>query len=74
MLSNLEAAIVQNPLVARADATVLSAVEQMSNLSTQEIDGDNAPSTCVVIVESDELKVLGILTQKDVMRLVTQQQ
>ena len=74
MLSNLEAAIVQNPLVARADATVLSAVEQMSNLSTQEIDGDNGASTCVVIVESDELKVLGILTQKDVMRLVTQQQ
>ncbi|WP_190303392.1 PAS domain S-box protein [Pseudanabaena sp. UWO311] len=64
----------QNPLVARADATVLSAVEQMSNLSRQGIDGDNAPSTCVVIVESDELKVLGILTQQDVMRLVTQQQ
>ena len=73
MLSNLEAAIVQNPLVARADATVLSAVEQMSNLSTQEIDGDNGSSTCVVIV-SDELKVLGVLTQKDVMSLVTQQQ
>ncbi len=73
MLSNLEAAIVQNPLVAEGEATVLSAVEQMSNLSRQEIDGDNASSTCVVIL-SDGLKVLGILTQKDVMRLVTQQQ
>jgi CBS domain-containing protein len=73
MLSNLEAAIVQNPLVAGVEATVLSAVEQMSNLSTQEIDGDNGASTCVVIV-SDELKVLGVLTQKDVMSLVTQQQ
>ena len=70
MLSNLDAAIVRNPLVARADATVLSAVEQMSR---QEIDGENGSSTCVVIV-SDELKVLGVLTQKDVMRLVTQQQ
>ena len=70
MLSNLDAAIVRNPLVARADATVLSAVEQMSR---QEIDGENGSSTCVVIV-SDELKVLGFLTQKDVMRLVTQQQ
>ncbi|MBD2152149.1 PAS domain S-box protein [Pseudanabaena sp. FACHB-1277] len=73
MLSNLEAAIVQYPLSARADATVLSAVEQMSNLSKQGIDGDNGSSTCVVIV-SDELKVLGILTQQDVMRLVIQQQ
>ena len=73
MLSNLEAAIVQNPLVAWVEATVLSAVEQMSNLSRQEIDRDNGSSTCVVIT-SDELKVLGILTQQDVMRLVTQQQ
>ena len=73
MLSNLEAAIVQNPLVAGSEATVLSAVEQMNNLSKQEIDGDNASSTCVVIV-SDGLKALGILTQKDVMRLVIQQQ
>jgi PAS domain S-box-containing protein len=73
MLSNLEAAIVQKPLLARADATVLSAVEQISNLNTKEIDGNNTSSTCVVIV-SDGLKVLGILTQKDVMRLVTQQQ
>ncbi|MFM7602501.1 MAG: GAF domain-containing protein, partial [Pseudanabaena sp.] len=52
---------------------MLSAVDQISNLSTENIDGDNGSSTCVVIV-SDELKVLGILTQKDVMRLVTQQQ
>jgi len=73
MLSNLEAAIVLNPLIARVEATVLSAVDQISNLSTENIDGDNGSSTCVVIV-SDELKVLGILTQKDVMRLVTQQQ
>ncbi|MTJ47232.1 PAS domain S-box protein [Dolichospermum sp. UHCC 0259] len=73
MLSNLEAAIVQNPLVAGGEATVLSAVEQMSNLSRQEINEDNTSSTCVVIV-SDGLKVLGILTQPDVMRLVTQQQ
>ena len=73
MLRNLDAAILRNPLVARADAIVLSAVEQMSNLSRQEIDGENGSSTCVVIV-SDELKVLGVLTQKDVMRLVTQQQ
>jgi PAS domain S-box-containing protein len=72
MLSNLEAAIVQNPLVALVEATVLSAVEQMSNQSRQEIDGDNGSSTCVVII-SKELKVLGILTQQDVMRLVTQQ-
>ncbi|NMF58753.1 PAS domain S-box protein [Pseudanabaena yagii] len=73
MLSNLDAAIVRNPLMARADATVLSAVEQMINLSRQEIDEENGSTTCVVIV-SDELKVLGILTQKDVMRLVAQQQ
>ncbi|WP_434684865.1 PAS domain S-box protein [Pseudanabaena minima] len=73
MLSNLEAAIASTPLVAWVEATVLSAVEQMSNLSTEDIDGDNGSSTCVVIV-SDDLKVLGILTQKDVMRLVTQQQ
>ncbi|MFN9762782.1 MAG: PAS domain S-box protein [Pseudanabaena sp.] len=72
MLSNLEAAIVQNPLVALVEATVLSAVEQMSNQSRQEINGDNGSSTCVVII-SKELKVLGILTQQDVMRLVTQQ-
>ncbi len=73
MLSNLEAAIVQNPLVAGGEATVLSAVEQMINLSKQEINENNRSSTCVVIV-SDGLKVLGILTQQDVMSLVTQQQ
>jgi len=73
MLSNLDAAIVRNPLMARADATVLSAVEQMSNLSKQEIDGENGSSTCVVIV-SDGLKALGILTQQDLMHLVIQQQ
>ena len=66
MLSNLEAAIVQNPLVAWGEATVLSAVEQMRNLSRQGIDGDNGSSTCVVII-SKELKVLGVLTQQDVM-------
>ncbi|PZU91582.1 MAG: hypothetical protein DCE90_19530 [Pseudanabaena sp.] len=70
MLSNLEAAIVQNPLVAGVEATVLSAVEQMSRQGNY---GDNAPSTCVVIA-SDQQKVLGILTQQDVMHLVAQQQ
>ncbi|MFM7406793.1 MAG: GAF domain-containing protein, partial [Cuspidothrix sp.] len=73
MLSNLEATIVQNPLVAKGEATVLSAVEQTCNLSKQEIDEDSTSSTCVVIV-SDGLKVLSILTQQDVMRLVIQQQ
>ena len=73
MLSNLEAAIVRNPLVAGVEATVLSAVEQMRNLSKLEIDGDNASSTCVVIV-SDGQKALGILTQQDLMHLVIQQQ
>ena len=72
MLSNLEAAIVQNPLVALADATVLSAVQQMSELKMQGLNGSNG-STCVAIV-SDGLKVLGILTQQDVMGLVSQQQ
>ena len=71
MLSNLEAAIVQNPLVAVADATVLSAVQQMSELKMQGLNGSNG-STCVAIV-SDGLKVLGILTQQDVMGLVSQQ-
>jgi len=71
MLSNLEAAIVQNPLVALADATVLSAVQQMSELKMQGLNGGKG-STCVAIV-SDGLKVLGILTQEDVMGLVSQQ-
>jgi len=73
MLSNLEAAIVRNPLIAKVEATLLSAVEQMSDLNPLGVDGDKSLSTCVVIV-SDELKVLGILTQQDVMRLVIQQQ
>ena len=73
MLSNLEAAIVQNPLVAKVESTLLSAVEQMNTLNNHGVDRDNASSNCVVVV-SDELKVLGILTQKDLMRLVTQQQ
>jgi PAS domain S-box-containing protein len=76
MLNDLEAAILRDPLIARADATVLSAVEQMSGLSgsgRNRLDENSAASTSVVIMSAGQ-QVLGILTGMDVIFLAAQQQ
>jgi CBS domain-containing protein len=76
----LASAIVRNPLVVPPDMTVMEAIAQMSGIRTLcqtsneasdhinvEID---AHSSCVVIVENNQ--PVGIFTERDVVRLITQ--
>jgi PAS domain S-box-containing protein len=71
MLNNLENAIKHDPWVVLADTTVLLAVEQMNSLNRTL--GASEPSTYAVIV-GDGQQVLGLLTERDVIGLVAQQQ
>ncbi|MCL1472215.1 PAS domain S-box protein [Argonema antarcticum] len=79
----LRAAIVREPLVVSPDTTVMEAIAQMSGVrticpTTKTADSqlDNlhleARSSCVLVVENDQL--LGIVTERDVVRLSVQQQ
>ena len=80
---DLKSAIVLNPLVVSPDTTVMEAIAQMSGVrshcaTAKTMDGrlDNlyleARSSCVVVVE--DIQVVGILTERDIVRLSAQQQ
>ncbi len=78
----LKTAIVQNPLVVSPDTIVIDAIVQMSGVRSRDnalrtADGQSddlqeVRSSCVVVVEDD--RVVGILTERDVVRLSAQQQ
>ncbi|NEO57694.1 MAG: CBS domain-containing protein [Okeania sp. SIO3B5] len=77
----IKSAIVKNPLVVSPDQKVSEAIAQMGNVdsfcSTTQADNDNmdnlhrqARASCVVVIE--EAKVVGILTERDIVRLSIQ--
>ena len=77
----LKTAIIQNPLVVAPNTIVIEAIAQMSGVRSHDnasrtADGQSddfrARSSCVVVVEDD--RVVGILTERDVVRLSAQQQ
>lgn len=79
--ADLKSAIVRNPLVVAPDTTVMNAITQMSGVraicsasraSESQLDELHieARSSCVLIAENHQL--LGILTERDVVRLSTQ--
>ncbi len=82
-LSELKSAIIRDPLVVSVDATVMQAIALMSNGRSQ-CDAENhsnnhqqqfhqeARSSCVLVLEDD--KVIGVMTERDVVRLSAQQQ
>ena len=78
----IKSAIVKNPLVVSPDQKVSEAIAQMSNVnslcSITQAKNDNmdslhmqARASCVVIIE--EAKVVGILTERDIVRLSIKQ-
>ncbi|WP_204154649.1 CBS domain-containing protein [Leptolyngbya sp. CCY15150] len=79
--ANLAAATVQKPIVVSLDTTVQAAIAAMSGVRAQcSSDRSQSPdntlhlearSSCVVVVEQD--RVVGILTERDVVRLSAQQ-
>ncbi|MEG5001922.1 PAS domain S-box protein [Microcoleus sp. B4-D4] len=80
--SELKLAIVRDPLIVKPDTTLKSAIALMSGVRTicdtaQTVDEQldelllDARSSCVVVVEDGRL--LGILTERDVVRLIAQQ-
>jgi len=77
----LKSAIVSNPLIVKPNTTVIQAICQMSGLrslcpASRETESEaeslhlEARSSCVLIVEDN--KLLGILTERDVVRLSAQ--
>lgn len=82
-LPELMSAIIRDPLVISPDASVMDAVVQMNNAQSccpdsaqtdrplEDIDQE-ARSSCVVVVDADQ--VVGILTERDIVRLIAQQQ
>ncbi|WOD36970.1 PAS domain S-box protein [Nodosilinea sp. E11] len=78
----LTAAIIHDPLTIEPGSSVMSAIALMSDVRTLcPIDRDHtaeeslhpeARSSCVVVVDNDQ--VVGILTERDVVRLSAQQQ
>ncbi|HLO48946.1 MAG TPA: CBS domain-containing protein, partial [Kamptonema sp.] len=79
----LRSAIVREPLVVSPDTTLREAIAQMSGVrticnTTKTADSQldylhlEARSSCVLVVENDQL--LGIVTERDVVRLSSQQQ
>ncbi len=82
-LSELKLAIIHEPLEVPADATVMQAIALMSNARSQydaASYSDNqqqqlqqeARSSCVLVLENQQ--VIGILSERDVVRLTAQQQ
>lgn len=75
--SELKSAIVRNPLIVGLDTLVIDAIALMSGVRAvcdanklDELDID-ARSSCVLVVDNHSL--LGIFTEKDVVRLCAQQ-
>ncbi len=81
-LSELESAIVRDPLVVTPHTTVIDAIAQMASWRSQldaEHNSDNqqafqqeARSSCVLVIEDEQ--AIGILSARDVVRLSAQQQ
>jgi len=82
-LSELKFAIIREPLVVSADATVMEAIALMSSRRSQcdaENHSDNhqeqlqqeARSSCVLVLENQQ--AIGILSERDVVQLSAQQQ
>ncbi|MEO0985831.1 MAG: PAS domain S-box protein [Cyanobacteria bacterium J06639_14] len=82
-LVDLKSAIVQNPLVVSPNTLVSQAIAQMSALHSHDEIPDTADkqletlhltvrSSCVVVVEEEH--VVGILTERDVVRLSARQE
>lgn len=80
--TELESAIIRNPLLVSPDISVMEAIAQMSGIHTvcslaRETDRLIAEfhlvarSSCVLVVEGERL--LGILTERDIVRLSAQQ-
>ena len=79
--TELKSAIVLNPLVVTAETTVMEAIAKMSEMrnicAADHISdyADNvhqeARSSCVLVMEGE--KVIGIMTERDVVRLSAQQ-
>lgn len=76
-ISELKSAIIRNPLMVDLKATVAEAIAQMvAGRSQCSVDYDTHNNfhrmgiSCVLIVE--ESQVIGILTERDVVRLITQ--
>ncbi len=78
--TELKSAIVRTPLVVTAETTVMEAIAKMSETRTicaadHTGDSDNvhleARSSCVLVMEGE--KVVGIMTERDVVRLSAQQ-
>ncbi|QLE41327.1 GAF domain-containing protein [Nostoc sp. C052] len=80
--SELQSAIVRHPLIVKPDTTVMDAIAQMSGVrtlceTTKTVNGQldelylEARSSCILVVE--EGKLLGILTERDVVRLSAQE-
>lgn len=82
-LLELQAAIIREPLVVPADATVMEAIALMS-IGRSQCDAENysdnhqqqfqqeARSSCVLVLEDE--KLIGIVTERDVVRLSAQRQ
>lgn len=80
----LKSAVVSDPLVVSPETTVLEAITKMSGVhsccrtseaSEDQLDNDlflGARSSCIIVVEDEQ--VVGILTQRDVVRLSAQRQ
>ncbi len=78
---DLKSAIIPNPLVVNADLMVIDAIAQMSSvrMSCQANHGEEklnevhieARSSCVVVIA--ESKVIGIVTERDIVRISAQQ-
>lgn len=80
--SELKLAIIRHPLIVKPDTTVMDAIAQMSGVrticetnKTVEMQLDElyleARSSCVLVVQ--EGRLLGILTERDVVRLSSEQ-
>jgi signal transduction histidine kinase/CBS domain-containing protein len=77
----LSSAIIRNPLVVNPGTTVIEAIAQMSGIRTiclmtnsvhdplEDVNIEER-SSCVVVLEDNQL--VGILTERDVVRLITQ--
>ena len=81
-LSELKSAIIREPLIVNAGATVMEAIALMSSGRVQcdaENHSDNhqqqfqqeARSSCVLVLEDE--KLIGVITERDVVRLSAQQ-
>jgi len=78
-ITDLQAAIIRNPLVVTADTLMMEAITQMSNTTLCASNAEEqqeplyleARSSCVLVMEAD--CIVGIITERDVVLLSAQQ-